>query len=430
MRKTGFLLLILIVAVSLALSACGNTSDGGKQSGAGDQASGESGKQEKVKLSILAWNNETEMKPVMDGFMKKYPNISFDFQFAPPVKDYIAKLQTMLLSDSAPDIFIIAAENRNEVIDSGHALDLTDYPFMDVMLDSNKPMLSKNGRTYAFTNNGWVGGWFYNKDLFAKAGITKLPTTWDEFVEVCLKLKEAGITPLYDNMQDLTQIHSSLYGNMTLSKDPNFDEKIFSGEKTFADGWLEVFKLWKKDMIDKKIITPDMIGLTGDQIESEFTLGNVAMFFGGPWSIAKLSATPNLNFSMIPVPGPVPGETYYVGAPGVGFAVNSKTKHKEEALKFIEYLSTQEGLELFYQGTGSIMTAKGFEAKVHPSMQQAYEEGLMKGKIYLPMVSWPRHQEALRNQFVIVTQDMAVGKITPEEAVAAIDKKLKEMENK
>ncbi|MBW7455089.1 ABC transporter substrate-binding protein [Paenibacillus sepulcri] len=418
-------LLPIVLLTALLLSACGSA--GGNEQGA-ESSNGQTA--EKVKLSLLSWNNETEMKPVLDGFKKKYPHISIDFQFAPPVKDYIAKLQTMLLSESATDIFMIAAENRNEIIDGGHALDLTDFPFMETMLDSNKPMLSKNGKTYAYTQNGWVGGWCYNKDLFTKAGIEKLPENWDEFVALCLKLKEAGITPIYDNMQDLTQIHSALYGNMTLAADANFDDKIFTGEKTFAEGWTEVFKLWKKDLIDTQILTPDMIGLTGDQIESEFTLGNVAMFFGGPWSIAKLEATEGLNFSMMPIPGPKQGANYYVGAPGVGFAVNTASKHQEEALQFIEYLSTQEGLQLFYDGTGALITVKDFEAKVHPALQTAFEEGLMKGNVYLPMVTWPRHQEALRNQFVISTQDMAVGKITPEQAAEAIDKKFEEMENK
>lgn len=190
-----------------------------------------------------------------------------------------------------------------------------------------------------------------------------------------------------------------------------------------------MFKVWKRDLIDTKILTSDMIGLTGDQVESEFALGNVAMFFSGPWVMDKLTQVPDLDFGVMGLPGFEKGQSYYVGAPGVGFAVNSKTKNKEEALLFLEYLSTEEGLQLFYEGTNLIMTAKGFEAEVHPALQNAYEEGLMQGRIYLPMVTWPRYQEALRNQFVVSTQDMAVGKITPEEAVQAIDKKFIEMES-
>ena len=424
-RKSPLLILALVVV--MVLSACGGTSNTGNSTG--DNTGDAEQSKENVRLSILAWNNESEMKPVLEGFTKKYPHITFDFQHAPPVKDYIAKLQTMLLSESATDIFMIAAENRNEIIDGGHAIDLTDYPFMEVMVESNKPMLSKDGRTYAFTQNGWVGGWFYNKALFEQAGITELPKTWDEFVAACLQLKEAGIVPIYDTMEDLTQIHSAMYGNMVLRQDPDFDQKIFSGEKTFADGWLQVFELWKKDLVDTGILTPDMIGLTGEQVESEFALGNVAMFFSGPWVLDKLSQVEGLDFGVMPLPGLEEGQGYYVGAPGVGFAVNSKTDKKEEALLFLEYLSSEEGLQLFYEGSNAIITANGFEAEVHPALQQAYEDGLMAGNLYLPMVTWPRHQEALRNQFVISTQDMVVGKATPQEAVEAIDKKFAEMES-
>ncbi len=190
MRRKSWLMLILALAIAYRTSACA----GNRQYGEfwqGQRRRGRS-EQENVRLSILAWNNESEMKPVLEGFTKKYPHITFDFQHAPPVKDYIAKLQTMLLSESATDIFMIAAENRNEIIDGGHAIDLTDYPFMEVMVESNKPMLSKDGRTYAFTQNGWVGGWFYNKALFEQAGITELPKTWDEFVAACLQTERSG----------------------------------------------------------------------------------------------------------------------------------------------------------------------------------------------------------------------------------------------
>ncbi|EJW92714.1 Bacterial extracellular solute-binding, family 1, partial [gut metagenome] len=41
-----------------------------------------------------------------------------------------------------------------------------------------------------------VFAFFYNKDLFEQAGIEKEPTTWAEFLDVCQKLKDAGITPM------------------------------------------------------------------------------------------------------------------------------------------------------------------------------------------------------------------------------------------
>ncbi|CAM4317516.1 extracellular solute-binding protein [Paenibacillus alkaliterrae] len=431
MRKTSYMLLVAMMAVTLMLSACGGNGNNGNgnQTGAADGEGAAS--EQKVKLSLLSWNNETEMKPVIDGFTKKYPNITIDFQTAPPVKDYIAKLQTMLLSNSATDVFIMAAENRNELIDGGYALDLTDQPFMSQMTEASKGMFTRDGKTYAFSQAGWVGGIYYNKDLFAKVGVTEEPKTWQEFIDLCLKLKEAGIMPLYDNAGDISTIQGALVASMTLSKDPEYDAKLFTGEKTFADGWSEPLKLWKEGLVDNGIIDSGMIGLTGDQIVNEFAVGNVAMIQGGPWNIPAIEkANPELQFSMMAVPGVEPGQEYYSGAPNVGFAVNSKSKNQEAALKFVEYLSTPEGLELFEKGTGQIITVNGYESKVHPALEKAYKEGLLAGKFYLPMVSWPRHQEALRNQMVVSVQDLLVGKGSMGDVTKALDQKLKEMESK
>ncbi len=44
-------------------------------------------------------------------------------------------------------------------------------------------------------NAGMVGFW-YNKDLFAQAGIDAPPATWDGLLEQIQTLKDAGITPI------------------------------------------------------------------------------------------------------------------------------------------------------------------------------------------------------------------------------------------
>ena len=53
-----------------------------------------------------------------------------------------------------------------------------------------------NGKQYGIPwDMGMIGFW-YNKALFAQAGITAPPTTWDEYLAAVGKLKAAGITPL------------------------------------------------------------------------------------------------------------------------------------------------------------------------------------------------------------------------------------------
>jgi hypothetical protein len=49
-------------------------------------------------------------------------------------------------------------------------------------------------------NKGNAATVYYNKDMFAKAGITKTPKTWVELLDTSKKLKEAGFTPYYANV--------------------------------------------------------------------------------------------------------------------------------------------------------------------------------------------------------------------------------------
>ncbi len=53
-----------------------------------------------------------------------------------------------------------------------------------------------DGKLNSIVEQPQVGGVFYNKDTFVKAGIEKAPTTWAEFLDVCAKLKAAGVAPL------------------------------------------------------------------------------------------------------------------------------------------------------------------------------------------------------------------------------------------
>ena len=55
---------------------------------------------------------------------------------------------------------------------------------------------SYDGKQYGVPWDMGMVGWWYNKDLFAKAGIQAPPTTWTEFLDAVKKLKAAGITPI------------------------------------------------------------------------------------------------------------------------------------------------------------------------------------------------------------------------------------------
>jgi len=93
----------------------------------------------------------------------------------------------------------------------------------------------QDGKLYAVPLAQQTLQMFYNKDLFAKQGLTP-PTTWAQFIEVNARLKEQGITPMAVGAKDswtLPIVHQVLatprFGGAA------FQKAVLSGQKTFTD---------------------------------------------------------------------------------------------------------------------------------------------------------------------------------------------------
>ena len=186
-------------------------------------------------ITILSWYNETNSQPLLDGFKELYPDINVELQYSPPVADYVEKLSTMLYSGAGPDIFCMAPENREELIEGNYCEELSNESYMSdgTIPDSVKETYGADGKSYSLAVDCWVGGIFYNMDLFEQANISEFPTTWDGLLDACQKLQEAGIIPIMDNMQDAAaNFTAPLYGSEVKAKNPTIAEEIFAGEKT------------------------------------------------------------------------------------------------------------------------------------------------------------------------------------------------------
>lgn len=380
------------------------------------------------KLSILSWYDETKAQPVLDAFKQKYPNIEVDFQYSPPVADYVEKLSTLLYSGAGPDVFYMALENREDLIKGNYVEDLSNESYMTdgTIPDSVKTTYGKDGKAYSLAVDCWVGGILYNKDMFEQAGIKEFPSTWDGLLETCQILKDAGITPIMDNCQDAAvNFTAPLFGSEVKSLNSNVVEDIFAGKTTFKDTWTTPIKMWKEGLIDNEYLTSDMIGATSDEIITAFATGQTAMVLSGSWNLGTIDTiNPDLNYECAPVPGTK--ESYYCGAVNVGLCINSQSKNKELAKAFLEFAASAEGLEAQYKGYGGFTIAKGYEPDLADEVKTAVT-GVAEGKYYIPMADWYSNTESLRLAYIQALQDCMVGTITPEEAAERMDAKFAEV---
>ena len=191
-------------------------------------------------------------------------------------------------------------------------------------------------------------GLYYNKDLFAKAGITGPPKTMSELAADAKKLtvrssngsiKVAGFDPFigfYENVPErwITEFGGKWQdskGNSILSKDPAWTK------------WLN----WHKSLIDwygYNNLVKFQAGL-GDEFSASnaFEVGKVAMNLDGEWRVAFIQAEhPNLNYATAPMPvDDAHPELYgqgYINGTIIGIPKNGK--HEPQAWDLVKYLTT------------------------------------------------------------------------------------------
>jgi raffinose/stachyose/melibiose transport system substrate-binding protein len=429
MKKMALLISVLLV-FSIVLGSCTpqasstppDTAGGGKPANTQSSASGN----KPVTITYLSWHNETTLKPIIDAFNEKYPHITIDLQYAPPIQDYVEKAKVLFLAGETPDVFVTAAENKREVIENGYAIDITHLPVFNRMSDTFKYTYAQDGKIYAFAPDAWIGGIYYNVKLFQQAGVT-VPNSYDEFLVVLQKLKDAGIKPIAFSKDNLYDIPQALFITETIDKIPDYDAQVNDGKMTYVEGWSKPYRMWYDDFIQKGFVTKDMLGITGEQVVDEFTTEQVAMMIGGPWNLESFEQkNPDLEFDMMPFVGTEPGVKWNIGAVGVGFSVGKDAKYSEEGMKYLEFLSSDEGLALFQKATSAILGVDGIEYTLHPVFERLKPQAV-QGLFYLPAVTW-KYSEAMGQIMLKGSQDILAGVLEPEEVARQMDEKRLELD--
>ena len=131
--------------------------------------------------------------------------MEFNFEEIPTTDAFNQKIKLLISSGTLPDIVLNGGNNITQMAaESGKVADLTPYldadPEWKALFDETSLAFNTvDGKVYGIPVSKEISYIYYNKDLFAKAGIEAPEVafeTWDEIFEVCDKLLAAGITPI------------------------------------------------------------------------------------------------------------------------------------------------------------------------------------------------------------------------------------------
>ncbi|GGS48607.1 extracellular solute-binding protein [Streptomyces griseoviridis] len=189
LSRRGFLAASAAAGLGMtALSGCG-----------GDSDEGSSG------ITTVEWWNISTTQPTKDvwaALAKKFEaqNPKVKIKIVQLENDaYKSKMTALIASGKLPDIFHTWGGGvLRQQVDAGLVEDLTDRTkeWADGLLPVAKEPYLLDGRLYGIPFDSGMVGFWYNKALFERAGVSTPPTTWNGFLDTVEALKAKNITPI------------------------------------------------------------------------------------------------------------------------------------------------------------------------------------------------------------------------------------------
>lgn len=427
--------LLVLLAVLLVLAGCGN--NGAENGSDAGTDSGDGGSQGKgVTLTIEAGQAMMNNHPYVfnEENIKKFEEetgIKVDVILTPDnqVKNV---LQTKLTTGETPDLIVfnkVSAENELRTMDN--MLDLSNEPWVERLTDPDS-LRAPDGNIYGFVMQRPLDAQIvvYNKKIFDDLNLTP-PTSYDEFLEVCEALLEAGITPIYAPFKDAwtAQIWpAASFGYIAQEVKPGLWDQINAGEVKFSEvpEFEEVLNKYYA-LYEKGYITNTALSDEYNMAPNVFSNGQAAMMIMGDWFITDMaSKDPDLELDFFPIPAFNDTELMISqGQLGGMIHIPKAAKHPEEAKQFIDFMSQPEQIARAQSDLPFLPSVKDADMpELNPMQQRIYDEYVQTNKTVVEMNAYMKVDLTELWKYY---QDMFAGVKTPKEVLEAWDQKFAEL---
>ncbi len=429
----------LVAIIAIIVGACGSTaattapsaepSTAAPASTAPSEAPSASTAEE---VSLDWWHittgepGKTDFQAIADAYMAANPNVKINITVLEN-EAFKTKLATSIQSGDVPDLFqswgggTMAAQ-----ADAGALKDITAdiAPWKDTINPGALSIYAYNGVQYGVPwDMGMIGFW-YNKDLFAKAGITEPPATWSEYLAAVAALKKSGVAPLAIAGKDKwPSMHLWTYLVLREGGGQALADMIQSGD------WnTDACKAAGAEVLKLNALDPYQAGYKAADYNAEAASvgnGKAAMELMGQWapsvqldqSADKKGLGDKLGWFAFPViDGGAGAATDGVGG-GNGIAVGKDAP--PEAIDFLKFFNdVQNQTKLNTDGIG-LSTTVGTETSITDPNLQAVLAGRGAAQfmqLYLDQATSPAMGSAIND----ATIALFLGASTPEEVCQAI----------
>jgi multiple sugar transport system substrate-binding protein len=260
---------------------------------------------------------------------------------ATAASDMQNKLITSVKGGEGPDVVSVDSAWNAGLAAAEITTDITDRfsPLADQFFPGPVASGSYLGQQYAapwYTNNVAL---YYNKTMFAAAGIEAPPTTWDEFVETGKALTTGEE---YGLMMGASGFGSFLFWPFAFQNGATLISDDGTAAEFGSDAGREAWQFYSDLYLTHKIVPEDVKSATTawDQVFAPFIQERAAMLMCGDWAIFAINdGNPELDYGIAPLPV---GKEAATVIGGYNLAVTTTTEKVDPAWAFIEWMTAAE----------------------------------------------------------------------------------------
>ena len=261
-----------------------------------------------------------------------------------------------------PDVmFYFNGNDSNPFVEAGKVVPISEireeYPeYADNMKDDMIPASPADGVQYAVPFYGYWEGLYCNKTVLEAAGV-EVPgqeTTWDQFLESCQKIKDAGYTPIAVSLAKEPHywFEFAVYNHDTPATHASVPASLDDAAgKAWAGGLADI-----KDVFEKGYFSENTNTAEASEVFQSFIDGKSAFYIDGSWKMGGIAeATEDIdNFTVTFVPGANERKaTDIISGLSSGWYITKKAwddpDKRAAAVSFISDMTTDENVSLFAQ---------------------------------------------------------------------------------
>lgn len=317
------------------------------------------------------------MRQIYQDFEKENPDVKLNLVSMPSSQRVIAKAQDMLAVGNTPDLIFAGGEGKDTLYSymtsEGYAVDLMPYMEKDPEF---KSMISpatlerwktSDGKLFTVSDVLLESGYWYNKKIFENAGISKVPSTWEEFVECCRLIREWADREKLNTLPLHLDPETCLYlvNAYMAGQKPSADYPLGGDEELFREALKQLKELQQYASEEDRSFT------YRDKMRS-FSLGHCAICVNGVWSEQMLH--PNLEAGYAALPSK-DGMSVGMISSCIGYLMGKSGDDLQQkaCIRFLKYMLSEPIQQRILKETGQIPSNPNITGEISRQHEKLYE---------------------------------------------------------